>query len=596
MSSLKDLASLIMVPSLYKDGRLDTVKPLGNGILHPDATGNHDGTDASTPPEGNFTFSRGSNLAATRVDVNGLIEKGRENLITYSQDATQWSSQKSTRVSATEADPFGGNSAAEYAVSSITGGSYFYRTISPSLSSGQVFTGSIYVKNVDQRYVQLTFGTAAFGSSQYQNFDLQTGTKGTGTGMIDSTITSVGNDWYRISITKATISSGASGLVPCFVPSESATRLQAPAVVGRSFQAFGFQLEQGLVATDYIETGTSAAQSGILEDMPRLDYSGGASCPSLLLEPQRSNLITQSEYFGDWTAFGGIQTITDNYAVSPEGVQNAARVELERSPSLSRIQLSVSGTSNGVAFVYSVYLKANSGSPYVYLQAGPNFSTAIEVTNEWERYDLVGTASGGTTTCIIGISDSVSGTTETADILVYGAQLESSASYPTSYIPTYGSSVTRSADYMQVIPTDLLGSDSGTWFMELNDMTFDIAGTQVPTIYLGDSTTNCLAIEPKSAANNKGIFLVKEESNVSTTLYDFTISGKTKFCFVWSGTTLKVFRDGVQRYSATNFTQPANWDSFVFNHGTREAFSEIPSILLFPTALTDSECIALTTL
>ena len=177
----------------------------------------------------------------------------------------------------------------------------------------------------------------------------------------------------------------------------------------------------------------------------------------------------------------------------------------------------------------------------------------------------------------------------------YGIQVEQ-GSYPTSYIPTYGSSVTRSADYMQVIPTDLLGSDSGTWFMELNDMTFDIAGTQVPTIYLGDSTTNCLAIEPKSAANNKGIFLVKEESNVSTTLYDFTISGKTKFCFVWSGTTLKVFRDGVQRYSATNFNQPANWDSFVFNHGTREAFSEIPSILLFPTALTDSECIALTTL
>ena len=29
---------------------------------------------------GDFTFSRGSNLAATRVDVNGLIEKGRENL------------------------------------------------------------------------------------------------------------------------------------------------------------------------------------------------------------------------------------------------------------------------------------------------------------------------------------------------------------------------------------------------------------------------------------------------------------------------------------------------------------------------------------
>ena len=42
MSSLKDLASLIMIPSLVKDGRLDTVKPLGNSIIHPDATGNND--------------------------------------------------------------------------------------------------------------------------------------------------------------------------------------------------------------------------------------------------------------------------------------------------------------------------------------------------------------------------------------------------------------------------------------------------------------------------------------------------------------------------------------------------------------------------
>ena len=91
MSSLKDLASLIMIPSLYKDGRLDTIKPLGNSIIHPDATGNTDGTDGSTPAEGNFTFSRGSNLAATRVDVNGLIEKGRENLLLQSnQFDTTW--------------------------------------------------------------------------------------------------------------------------------------------------------------------------------------------------------------------------------------------------------------------------------------------------------------------------------------------------------------------------------------------------------------------------------------------------------------------------------------------------------------------------
>ena len=57
------------------------------------------------------------------------------------------------------------------------------------------------------------------------------------------------------------------------------------------------QLESGLVATDYIETTTTSVSAGILEDMPRLDYSGGASCPALLLEPQRTNLIVHSEGF-----------------------------------------------------------------------------------------------------------------------------------------------------------------------------------------------------------------------------------------------------------------------------------------------------------
>ena len=63
MSLYKD-ASLVMIPSAYKDGKLYSIRP----------------TDGS----GDFTFSRGSNLAATRVDVNGLIEKGRENLLLQS--------------------------------------------------------------------------------------------------------------------------------------------------------------------------------------------------------------------------------------------------------------------------------------------------------------------------------------------------------------------------------------------------------------------------------------------------------------------------------------------------------------------------------
>ena len=61
--SFFDDASLAFLPSgaAGKDGKAYSIKPT-------------DGT-------GDFTFSRGSNLAATRVGADGLIEKGRENLI-----------------------------------------------------------------------------------------------------------------------------------------------------------------------------------------------------------------------------------------------------------------------------------------------------------------------------------------------------------------------------------------------------------------------------------------------------------------------------------------------------------------------------------
>ena len=55
------------------------------------------------------------------------------------------------------------------------------------------------------------------------------------------------------------------------------------------------QLEQGLVARDYIETTTAAVEGGITDNVPRLDYTD-SSCPALLLEPQRTNLVPNSEY------------------------------------------------------------------------------------------------------------------------------------------------------------------------------------------------------------------------------------------------------------------------------------------------------------
>ena len=239
MSLYKD-ASLVMIPSAYKDGKLYSIRP----------------TDGS----GDFTFSRGSNLAATRVDVNVLIEKGRENLFTQSNNFghSDWNVKAGTFTQGV-ADPDGGNNAWSWEANNTD--PYLYQ-------SGKSLNGvgalSIWVKGV--------------GSTIGKNFELRVASAPYKNVVLTG-------EWQRVEHYNNTTSGTSVGF-----------EYGNPAVVGDVVHIYQAQYEQGLVATDYIETGASTAQAGILEDMPRLDYSGGASCPALLLEPQRTNTIISSEY------------------------------------------------------------------------------------------------------------------------------------------------------------------------------------------------------------------------------------------------------------------------------------------------------------
>ena len=84
----------------------------------------------------------------------------------------------------------------------------------------------------------------------------------------------------------------------------------------------------GDFAFNRASSATRINKDGLIEtvasNVPRLDYSDG-SCPSLLLEPQRTNNILYSESLSpsDWVKFnaGSATTpiVTDNYAISPSG-------------------------------------------------------------------------------------------------------------------------------------------------------------------------------------------------------------------------------------------------------------------------------------
>jgi hypothetical protein len=552
MSKLFDFSSLAMIPTAVKDGKLYSIRP----------------TDGS----GDFTFSRGSNLAATRVDVNGLIEKGRENLAQQSNSFNNWTNYLTTETSG-QADRSGGTSA--WLLEKIGASGSIYRTPSPS----GVATFSAYVKAGTLNWVRLDF--VGGGSKSY--FDLQNGVVGSVTGSpIDSSIEDVGNGWYRCSLTTTSTGSGIG-----VIPAEG-----DGSISGTSGNIYiqDAQLEQGLVATDYIETGASTAQAGILEDLPRLDYSGGASCPSLLLEGSRTNLIDYSEWFGSatWTKQTNI-TITDNTTdvLSPEGKYNAAKI-VSGDATKGFFDNTKSSTANSVR---SIYLRGAVGGETLLLKDISGFGgiESITLSADWVRYELATTNTGDTYRGLFVDNISV------GTIYAYGAQWEE-GSYATSYIPTMGVSASRAQD--QAASTGLtstLNSSEGVLYAELK-------WTELATtIYLSLS----------DGSNSNGVLIYRTaENNIrmlvrvgGVTQASFIVTEDTneyvKVAAKYNTNDFAIWVNGTERNTDTSgSTFSANTlNKIGFDAGLTGGFSgSVKQIIYFPTALTDSELASLTTI
>lgn len=106
-------------------------------------------------------------------------------------------------------------------------------------------------------------------------------------------------------------------------------------------------------------TATRVNSSGLIEsvasNVPRLDYTNG-SCPSILVEPQRTNLTLYSEQFdnSDWSK--GNITITANAINSPSGILNADKI-VENTANSGHYVETVIPTTSGQLYTATVYLK-----------------------------------------------------------------------------------------------------------------------------------------------------------------------------------------------------------------------------------------------
>lgn len=252
-------------------------------------------------------------------------------------------------------------------------------------------------------------------------------------------------------------------------------------------------------------TATRVNSAGLIEseaaNVPRLDYSGGVTCPAVLVEPQRTNLLLRSEEFNvsPWSVLAGA-SITANTSIAPDGNTTADTLNSDGTSNLAQARQTVT-VVNGYTYNLSCFVKkgANnfftirgiSGANDSRIRFDLNTLTFItngtptnvifkDYNNGWYRISF-SMIMGGTSLLYIVFPNNTL-TAELGNQIIWGAQVVEGTE-PSSYIPTEATAVTRNADVITATPP---------------------VGTTEITEYFEDGTTNVITVIPPTYQMSEG--------------------------------------------------------------------------------------------
>ena len=214
---------------------------------------------------------------------------------------------------------------------------------------------------------------------------------------------------------------------------------------------------------------------------PRIEYDADGTVKGLLIEEARTNLLTYSEDFsnGNWSEY--LATVNSNVTTAPDGSNSADSVVSQGSE--GAVYRTVTASGNHTWSIYAKafstsYLKlrtANTGEDTSFNLSGAgsvgtsnsNHTASIEsVGDGWYRCVITSNSTNNRFSIYAVASDNANSASGDS-LYLYGAQLEAGA-FPTSYIPTTGSTATRAADLAQ-IPTSAFGynNDKGSLVIDV---------------------------------------------------------------------------------------------------------------------------------
>jgi len=381
--------------------------------------------------------------------------------------------------------------------------------------------------------------------------------------------------------------------------------------------------------------GTRVQENGLIENknnnVPRLDWLN-SNCPSLLLEPQRTNEIIWSENFTQWVKSN--LTVISGQITSPDGGLNSYKILETAVNNFHYAYSNVITYPNAVTYNYSVFVKKlgrqyvgiqtlfntvtgavalfdlDTGSvAYTFQQGGHTVSNAkIEnFGNDWYRISAVFTGNAGQFFALgLVTADSLwsSGTAfnnlylgdVTKGVYAFGAQVEQ-GSYPTSYIKTEGYIETRLKDEcINGGSSSLFDIIEGTFFVDVTPF----KASTFSRISLSNGTSDEEIIY-LFRNNNSQVTIISENSGVSQVSYtaNITFDTRNKLAFTFKNNEFKFYVNGSLEHTDTSgtITEDLNALYFAGNNGTFNFFQgKVHDTRVYDRVLTEAEAIELTTL
>ena len=349
---------------------------------------------------------------------------------------------------------------------------------------------------------------------------------------------------------------------------------------------------------DFARTSTatrinsSGLVSNVATGVPRINYDSNGDNGHILLEPTSTNKYTYSNDFEQWQSSGSI-TINSNFATSPDGTQNASRLQWTNATNFIYQSLSHIGNDHTL----SIYMKSNTASSQsvrLFMDNGAQGQDA-NVTTEWQRFTFSNSSATTQSNRNVGLIKSGTQVGD-LDILIAFAQFEA-LSYATSYIPTLtGSTETRATETATGAGSaDLINSTEGVLYAEIaalaNDGTFR-------EITLNDGSGDNVVEIRYFNTDNLFQFVVRNGGS-AVVASSFALTDATEFAkiaFSYKTDDYKMYVNGVEVATDTSGTMPSGLNNLSFNWGGSNPFyGKCKALAVFDEALSDSELTQLTT-